>query len=169
MGKIQWRRGLVRLWIVLSALWLMVATYREVITLSPYFNNAIPSSKVLLDRFSDAKRSLTDPKDPFSKFMASDPLSPDTVSFEPEDIVDKPGDVLWKMTITIPPYRTLTVDRITNDADVGQLQNTIQTHFASERGDKEVRALFIVIAPPLALFILGFIGRWILVGFGKSE
>ncbi|UNJ33197.1 hypothetical protein [Ralstonia pseudosolanacearum] len=172
LKEIRWGRGLMRLWAVITVLWLAASIYSVVIP--HYFTEAPPGPPSAAE---------------FQK-RVQDQL--DCLGYDDEKNTDKPWlhwkcaakpvgqDPLLDISVQDAKDGTLTVndsDReqiigVPKNASAQQIADKLHRHFVEEAAKRFYepvpRDALLVLGPPLILLLLGVAGSWVLRGFAKQ-
>lgn len=171
LKEIRWGRGLMRLWAVVTVLWLAVSVYSVVVP--HYFTEAPPGppsaaemQKNVQDQLDclayKADKSATKPWMEYKcdKIVGQDPRS---------DITIQDAD---NGTLRISLSDDEQIVGVPKNASAKQIADKLHRHFAEEASKRFYepvpRDALLVLGPPVILLLLGLAGSWVLRGFAKQ-
>ncbi|CAE6852632.1 hypothetical protein R69658_07235 [Paraburkholderia aspalathi] len=168
--EIQWGRGLVRLWAVITVLWLAASIYSVVI---PHYFTEAPLGPPSAAEFQKSVQDQLDCR-----------------GYDDETNTDKPWlhwkcakvvgqDPLLDISVQEANDGTLTLNDANGEQFIGvpknlsakQIAEKLYLHFAEEASKRFYepvpRDALLVLGPPVILLLLGLAGSWVLRGFDK--
>lgn len=168
-NRIRWKRGIFRLWLVVSILWI-IGSMSFVIPKLSQTRPVIPDLNIITETLDslDNPNITQESTLPSKSDLLSIKQDEDCISIDPLQSV--PCDS-WKVTIHEKSKSPMIIDFVPDNTKAPILRKLVEQHLKPMIRDwyySVTKSTLIVVLPPVILLIIGLLGSWIIAGFSTQ-